>query len=347
MIKNPKFWISAVALALIHLAVIGAAFFAPRDPTEQNRDFSMAPPTRIHFFDSRGQFHFRPFVCPGAVEGRRIGPSGYVEDCSNPSPVRFLVSRQTIRNGNTLKASWHLFGVDRPAQIFLMGTDDYGRDLFSRLLYGGQTSLGAGLLAAGFSLTLGLLLGCVAGYFGSWADDVIMRGAELFMALPWIYLLFAVRAFLPLHLDAREAFLLLISVIGLTGWARPARLIRGVVLSARQRGYVLAARGFGASSASIMRRHILPEVSSVALTQAALLVPQYILAEVTFSFLGLGVGEPEPSWGNMLASLQTYSVLEGHWWMFASGLALVPIFLLFYSFADSLLGRFQLLDVYR
>jgi peptide/nickel transport system permease protein len=257
------------------------------------------------------------------------------------------VHRQPIRNGNTLKPSLHLFGVDAPAQVFLLGTDDYGRDLFSRLLYGGQTSLGAGLLAAGLSLSLGLLLGCVAGYFGSWTDDVIMRGAELFMALPWIYLLFAVRAFLPLHLGARQAFLLLISVIGLTGWARPARLIRGVVLSARQRGYVLAARGFGASSASIIRRHILPEVSSVALTQAALLVPQYILAEVTFSFLGLGVGEPEPSWGNMLASLQTYSILAGHWWMFASGLALVPIFLLFYSFADSLQGRFQLLDGYR
>ena len=347
MIQNPKLWLSAVALALIHLVVIGAGLFAPYDPTEQNRDLSMAPPMRIHFFDSRGRFHFRPFVCPWVAEAERAIPSGYVEDCNKASPLRLLVRRVTMRDGNTLKASWHLFGVDAPAQIFLMGTDDYGRDLFSRLLYGGQTSLGAGLLAAGLSLSLGLLLGCVAGYFGAWADDVIMRGAELFMALPWIYLLFAVRAFLPLHLGTRQAFILLISVIGLTGWARPARIIRGVVLSARQRGYVLAARGFGASSVSIIRRHILPEVSSVALTQAALLVPQYILAEVTFSFLGLGVGEPEPSWGNMLASLQTYSVLEGHWWMFASGIALVPIFLLFYSFADSLQGRLQLLDLSR
>ena len=346
MIKNPKLWLSAVALALIHLLVIGAGFFAPYDPTEQNRDLSMAPPMRIHFVDSRGHLN-RPFVCPWVAEGQRTGPSGYVEDCSKVSALRLLVRRQPVRNGKTMLASLHLFGVDTPARIFLLGTDDYGRDLLSRLLYGGQTSLGAGLLAAGLSLSLGLLLGCVAGYFGSWTDDVIMRGAELFMALPWIYLLFAVRAFLPLHLGARQAFLLLIGVIGLTGWARPARLIRGVVLVARQRGYVLAARGFGASSASIVLRHILPEVSSVALTQAALLVPQYILAEVTFSFLGLGVGEPAPSWGNMLASLQTYSVLEGHWWMFASGLALVPIFLLFYWFADSLQGRLQVLGLSR
>jgi len=343
--KNSKLWLSAVALVLIHMLVIGAAFIAPYDPTEQNRDLAMAPPMRIHLADPRGRLYVRPFVCSWVAEAVRTSPSGYVEDCGKPSPLRFLVRRETMRNGNTLKTSWHLFGVDAPGKISLLGTDDYGRDLFSRLLHGGQTSLGAGLLAAGLSLSLGLVLGCVAGYFGSWADDVIMRGAELFMALPWIYLLFAVRAFLPLHLGARQAFLLLISVIGLTGWARPARLIRGVVLSARQRGYVLAARGFGSSSASIVRRHILPEVSSVVLTQAALLIPQYILAEVTLSFLGLGVGEPEPTWGNMLASLQSYSVLEGHWWMFASGLALVPIFLLFYSFADSLQRRFQLPDL--
>src|SRR5215468_5727154 len=156
------------------------------------------------------------------------------------------------------------------------------------------------------------------------------------MALPWIYLLFAVRAFLPLHVGARQSFFLLLGVIGVTGWARPARLIRGVVLSSKQRDYIQAARGFGASSVYILRRHILPETSAVALTQAGLLVPQYILAEVTFSFLGLGVAEPVPSWGNMLAGLQKYYVLESYWWMFAAGLALVLIFLLYHWLADAL-----------
>jgi len=345
LIRNRKLWLSGFALVLVHLLVVCARFFAPYDPNEQHRDFPLAPPVRVHFSDSRGRFHLRPFVCPWLVDGQQAGSQGYRDDCGQASPIRFFVRSATMREGDIRKATWHLFGVDAPAQVFLLGTDDYGRDLFSRLFYGGQTSLGAGLLAAGLSLSLGLLLGCMAGYLGSWVDDVIMRGAELFMALPWIYLLFAVRAFLPLHLGARQAFLLLIGVIGVTGWARPSRLIRGVILSTKERGYVLAALGFGASSVSIVRRHILPEVSSVALTQAALLVPQYILAEVTFSFLGLGVGEPEPSWGNMLASLQTYSILEGHWWMFASGLALVPIFLLFYSFADSLQAHFQIFDV--
>jgi peptide/nickel transport system permease protein len=168
-----------------------------------------------------------------------------------------------------------------------------------------------------------------------------MRFSDLFLALPWLYLLFAVRAFMPLHIEPAQAFMLLIAVIGFIGWARPARLIRGIVLSAKERSYVLAARGFGASDLYVMRRHVLPETSGVLLTQAALLVPQYILAEVTLSFLGLGVGEPVPSWGNMLASLQKYYVLTSYSWMFAPGLALIPVFLLYYKLCSVLQERIK------
>jgi len=345
MIRKNKRRFSAAALVLLLVPVAGAGFFAPYDPITQNRDTPLAPPTPIHFVDQHGRFHVRPFVCRWLADDP--GGVGTREDCSQTSPIRLFVRNERPVEGQTLNPSLRLFGTDPQERIFLLGTDGYGRDQFSRLLYGGQISLGAGLLATGLSLGLGILAGCVAGYFGSWVDDTIMRAAEIFMALPWIYLLLAVRAFLPLNLDSRQAFLLLIGVIGVAGWARPSRLIRGVVLSGKQRGYVLAARGFGVSTASIMRRHILPQVSSVALTQVALLVPQYILAEVTFSFLGLGMGEPRPSWGNMLAGLQNYYILTAHWWMLASGLALLPIFLLFYSFADSLQRNFPDLDLAR
>ena len=207
------------------------------------------------------------------------------------------------------------------------------------MLYGGQISLLAGLLAAGLSLALGLVLGAVAGFYGGWADETLMRGAELFLALPWLYLLFAIRAFLPLQIGPAQAFLLLIVVIGLIGWARPARLVRGVVLSARERDYVRAAKGFGATDIYLLRRHVLPQTFGVLLTQAAILVPQYILAEVTLSFLGLGVGEPVPSWGNMLASLQQYYVLASYWWMFLPGFALVPFFLGYSALANALHER--------
>jgi peptide/nickel transport system permease protein len=226
-----------------------------------------------------------------------------------------------------------------PEVVFLLGTDAYGRDVFSRLLYGGRVSLFTGLLAAFLSLALGLALGTAAGFYGGWLDRLLMRGGELMMALPWLYLLLAVRAFLPLHITTVQAFFLLVVIIGGVGWVRPARLIRGVVLSARERGFVLAARGFGASNAYLIRRHILPLTLGVVLTQATVLIPQYILAEVALSFLGLGVGEPVPSWGNMLAEAQQYHALVEHWWMLAPGLAIIPVLLGYLLLADTLLEK--------
>ena len=163
-----------------------------------------------------------------------------------------------------------------------------------------------------------------------------MRLAELFLALPWLYLLFALRAFLPLTVTPIKAFLLVTTVIGVVGWARPARLVRGIVLSAKERDFVRSARGFGASGAYLLRRHILPQASGVLLTQAAILVPQFVLAEMTLSFLGLGVPEPVPSWGNLLASLQQYSVLVSYWWMYLPALAMVPFFLGYQALATLL-----------
>jgi peptide/nickel transport system permease protein len=166
-----------------------------------------------------------------------------------------------------------------------------------------------------------------------------MRFAELFLALPWLYLLFALRAFLPLAVGPLEAFFLITAVIAAVGWARPARLVRGVVLSAKEREFVRAARGFGASNGYLLRHHILPETSSVLLTQAAILVPQYVLAEMTLSFLGLGVPEPAPSWGNLLSSLQQYSVLVSYWWMYLPALIMAPFFLGYLGLAGSLQER--------
>lgn len=334
MTKRSRF--ALLALALIHLAVLGARLFAPYDPAEQHRDFPFAPPMRLHFLDAKGHFHFRPFAYPLVYHPEVSAAIPYEENRSLEMPLRFLVVAAAEAADSTRGGRWRLWGVDPPGYLFLLGTDDYGRDQLSRLLYGGQVSLFGGLLAAAISLGLGILLGGVSGYYGAWLDHLLMRTSEIFMALPWIYLLLAVRAFLPLHLGARQSFFLLVGIVGFTGWARPSRLVRGIVLGAKHRDYVLAARGFGASDSYLLRRHILPETYGVILTQAALLIPQYILAEVTFSFLGLGVNEPAPSWGNMLAGLQKLNVLESYWWMFSAGIVLIPIFLLYYILADSM-----------
>ncbi len=325
-----------VVLGVLHGLVLCAGFFAPYDPVEQDRKNPYLPPMRPHLVDAQGHLHARPFVYSLKLRGGTFDE--YEEDTTRIVPVEFFVPGARYRLLGILPSRFHLFGT-RDSRIYFLGSDAYGRDQLSRLLYGGQVSLLAGLLGAGLTLFLGLCAGATAGYFGGWRDEVLMRAAELFLALPWLYLLFALRAFLPLTVSPLKAFFLIVAVIGVVGWARPARLVRGVVLSAKERDFVRAARGFGANDAYLLRRHILPETSSVLLTQAAILIPQYVLAEMTLSFLGLGVPEPVPSWGNLLSNLQQYSVLVSYWWMYLPALAMVPFFLGYLGLASALQER--------
>jgi peptide/nickel transport system permease protein len=320
-------------LAGIHLAALGAGFLAPYSPVEQNRTMPYAPPTRVRFRDAAGRVHLRPFVYALAEQE---GAGDYIEDRTEPHRIVFFVEGAPYTIAGFIRARTHLFGVEEPARLFLLGADGLGRDQLSRLAHGARISLMAGLLAAVLSLGLGWALGTIAGFYGGWIDAGVMRGSEVLLALPWLYLLLAVRAALPLHVPPAEAFLTIVLVIGILDCARPARLLRGVVLSLRERNFVLAARGFGASDAYLIRRHIAPHSAGLVLTQAAILIPQYVLAEVTLSFLGLGVSEPAPSWGNMLAALQQYHVLSGYWWMWLPALALVPVFLAYFVLSEGL-----------
>jgi peptide/nickel transport system permease protein len=320
-------------VGVLHLGIVFAGFVAPYDPADQHREFPFIAPTRIHFVDSRGQAHLRPFVYQWRVRPGSVNE--YEEDREREYPVRFFTQGPEYKIAGWLPSHVHLFSVVSPAEIFLAGTDGYGRDQLSRILYGGQISLAAGVLATGISLALGLVVGCVSGFYGSWIDESAMRLVELFLVLPWLYFLLAVRSFLPLHISPAQAFFLLVTVIGTIGWARPARLVRGVVLSAKSRKYVISSRGFGASDYYILRRHVLPHTYGILLTQAALLLPQYVVAEVTLSFLGLGLSEPAPSWGNLLTNLQQYNVLVSCWWMFAPALALVIVSLGYLQLANA------------
>jgi peptide/nickel transport system permease protein len=322
-----------VVLGVLHGVIACAGFFAPYDPLEQDREHPYAPPMKLHLTDTQGHFHLRPFFYPFRV---RVGSvDQYDADTTRATPVNFFADRSAYRLLGLVRCRLHLFGTTGE-RVFLLGTDGYGRDQLSRTLYGGQVSLLAGLLGAGITLLFGLGIGAAAGYYGGWRDEVLMRLSELFLALPWLYLLLGLRAFLPLAVSPLEAFLLIVIVIGLVGWARPARLIRGVVLSVKERDFVRAARGFGAPNGYLLLRHILPETSSVLLTQAAILVPQYVLAEMTLSFLGLGVPQPLASWGNLLANLQQYSVLVSYWWMYLPAVAMVPFFLSYFGLSSAL-----------
>ncbi len=304
-----------------------AGFFAPYDYDTQNRATPFAQPSRIRFVDESGSIHLRPFIKAETADE----PTGRSKNYSRNYRIKFFVSGAPYRILG-VTSTVHLFGVDGPPKIFVLGTDALGRDLFTRVLYGGQISLLAGVIATLTSVIVGLVIGGLSGYYGSWLDALLMRITEIFLAVPWLYLLLLIRAILPLNIDSVPAFLLLMIVAGLVGWGRPARLVRGVVLSIRDREYIIAARGFGASDWYILRKHVLPEAYSIALTQAAIYIPQYITAEVTLSFFGLGVSEPAPSWGNLLGQLRSLYVLQNCWWMFAPAVVLILVLLTFQWF---------------
>ena len=308
-----------LVLAAMHCLALGAAFLAPYAPAEQTRSRPFAAPDRLRWVDERGEIYLRPFAYAG-------DPSSATGDGEKRRHrLRLLVRGTPYRVLGPFRSDLHLFGFDGPQRIFLLGSDGLGRDLLSRLLFGARVSLFAGLIATALSLTLGTVVGAVAGLRGGWVDGLAMRLCELFYALPWLYLLLAVRAFLPLDLPPTRAFLLVVLVVGLVGWAKPARLVRGAVLAAREQGYVKAAEGLGAPARHLLRVHVLPQIMAILWTQAAILAPRFILAEVTLSFLGLGMTEPVASWGNLLAALQRYHVLVSYWWMFVPAAALVVV----------------------
>ena len=326
-------------LVVFHVPFLFPGFFAPNNYYTQNRELPFASPTLLHFIDDSRRLHLRPFVYSRKEVTNASGESIYVEDRAHSYPIHFFVTNPPDSFQPRETSRFRLMEVEKPGALFLFGTDDFGRDEFSRMLYGGRISFFAGLLATTIALLVAIFLGIASGYYGSWVDALVMRAVDLFLALPWLYLLFAVRAVLPLHIKTTQTFLLLVGVIGIVGWARPARLLRGLVLSAKERNFVLASRAFGASDFYILRRHILPQTYGTLLMLGALLLPQFILAELTLSFLGLGVGEPLPSWGSLLAELQRYNVLTSYWWMYLPACFLLALFLAYHWVAKSLEER--------
>jgi peptide/nickel transport system permease protein len=323
----------AVLLVGLHLVAALAGFLGPYDPSYQDRDLPWAPPSRLHFFSTEG-FHPRPFVHPLVPDPEN--PRHFVENRAIRHPVHFLVAGDRY-SFLGMQAELHLFGVDEPGRVSLLGRDGLGRDVFSRLLHGGRVSLLTGLLATLLAIGIGAFAGTISGYFGGSIDSVLMRLSELFMSLPWLYLLLAIRALLPLSITPTQTFLLLVALLGVVGWAHPARLIRGLVLSVRHEPYIDAARGMGVPTFQILLHHVLPQTGSVVLTQAAILIPQYVLAEVTLTFLGVGISEPQASWGNMLTAMNQYNVIsEPYWWMLAPGVALLFLFVAYHLLARTL-----------
>ena len=206
---------------------------------------------------------------------------------------------------------------------FPLGSDALGRDQLARLAVGARLSLGVALAAAAGALLIGAIVGALAGFFGGVLDDGLMRIADVIVALPALYVVLALRAAMPLVLTGPQVFWTLVLVLALVGWPFPARGVRAVVAAERVREYAESARALGASRTRLLLRHLLPAARGFLIVQATLLVPAFILAEATLSYVGLGFGAPISSWGAMLREAGSGRVLVEAPWLLAPATGIV------------------------
>jgi peptide/nickel transport system permease protein len=315
--RNGTAMFGLYTLVLLYAAAILAGFVAPYRYDNSVTDFSFAPPmlTRIHFFDQQGRLS-RPFVY-GILPVDPLAKS-YGEDAQK-YPIRLFVRGDSYHILWVVRSSVHLFGVDEPGRLYLFGADRTGYDIFSRILYGAQVSLSIGIVGIIISTVIGMIIGGIAGYFGGAIDFTLMRAVEVLLALPSLYFILIMRQMFGTGLSSTEIYFIIVVILAFIGWATEARVIRGMVLSLKEQEYVIAARALGFSNSRIIIRHILPNTLSFVIVTATLSVPFFILGEVALSFLGVGIQEPEASWGNMLNASLTFRYMNDFPWVLIPG----------------------------
>lgn len=313
-----SFYIVLGIILFFALGAIFAPFLAPYPYQEQFKDYPLSPPTHIHF-DKNGLFVY-PLILQNQIS------FSYKEDRSKKCYIKFF--KET---GKGLE----LFYTDKKGcYLFLLGTDELGRDIFSRLLYALRVSLSISFSGAFTLLFLGTIIGSISGYFGGKVDNVLMRFSELFMSMPTFYLMLALRSVFPLEVSGTFVFFMIIFIISFFSWAGFARVIRGMVLSIRELDYIKASKIWGASPIYIIRKHIFPNIFPYVITSLALSIPSFIIAESSLSFLGLGVEEPYPSLGNMLSSIKNIYKGTNYPWLFSPALCLFLIIIAFNTIGD-------------
>jgi peptide/nickel transport system permease protein len=277
--KNRSAILGLIMLIVLYSGALFAPFIAPYGMDEYSTTdiTGFAKPTVVYWIDPKTGA-FGPFVY--RVERKRDLETfqlNFTEDRSIRCPVKFFVrsSERKYRLFGFIPSDLHLFGVDEPCKIFLFGADEVGRDLFSRVWYGAQVSLTIGIVAVSLSFAIGLLMGGIAGYFGGWIDNVIMRMTEILSAIPDLFLLAILTSYLPKSVNPLLLFYAMVAVLSFVGWGGLARVVRGQILSLREADFVQAATALGARPGRIIARHLLPNIASYMLTLAFLAIPTY------------------------------------------------------------------------
>jgi peptide/nickel transport system permease protein len=315
-------------LIFLYLVALFAGFVAPYGYNHLDTDNSFHQP----IWPRLSGFHL-------VVPRYESAPGDFVyrEVPNDTRPLHVFIRGDQYKLFGLIPSSIHLFGTgDQNYPVLPFGGDQFGRDIFSRLLYGSQISLSIGVIGILLSFTFGMIIGGISGYFSGATDTVIMRLCELIMSIPALYLIISLRATFPPGMSSSQIYAMIVIILSCIGWAGMARVIRGMTLSLREQQFILAARALGQSHLKIIVRHILPNTLSYVIVAATLSVPYYILGEVVLSFLGVGIQEPQASWGNMLTAAEDVQYLQNYPWLLAPSAAIFVTVLAFNFLGDGL-----------
>lgn len=320
-----------VLMILYTVCVFFPGFFAPYGQFDEFKGINM-PPTKIHFIDEKGKFNLRPFVYSTTKKlDLETFTNTYVENKDEKFPIYFIVHGPEYKLMGLFKTDLHLFGVEEGANIFLLGTEDLGRDLFSRIIYAGRVSLTIGFAGVFISLILGLIFGGISGLIGGVVDDIIQRVIEMLMSIPKIPLWMALAAAIPQKWSAIQVYFSITIILSLMGWTGLARVVRSKFISLREEEFVAAAVAVNASTATIIVRHLIPNFISYLIVNLTLSIPWMIIAETSLSFLGIGLRPPVVSLGVLLKRAQSFQTVSMYPWLLTPG-AVVVIVVLAYNF---------------
>ena len=327
--------ISGFILLFFYISIAFVEILAPYNQTTRHENHVYSPPQALHFFHE-GEF-VGPFVYGTEtrfnMQTRRLETT---VDTENPQRIRFFCSGDPYELWGLVPMDFHLFCPAEGSTLFLFGTDRLGRDLLSRMIYGGRVSLTIGLVGVSISFLLGIFFGGLAGYYGGWVDDVVNRIIEIFQSFPQLPLWMALSAALPPTWSPLLIYFGITIILGLVDWTGLARAVRSKLLSLREEDFALAAQLMGASSGRVIRRHLLPSFVSHLIASATLSVPAMILGETALSFLGLGLKAPITSLGVLLNDAQDINVVAVYPWLMLPVIPVIVIVLAFQFFGDGL-----------
>ena len=328
---------SLLVIIFLYSLALFAEFFSINDIYKRHVKYAKAPPQSLHFLDEDGHFHLRPFIYDLKQElDMDTLQRNYTEDRSKRYPLRFFHKGEPYKLLGILDTNIHLVGVDEPAVYFPFGTDNLGRDLYSRTIHAARISLSIGVLGVVISFGLGCLIGGVSGYFGGTVDVIIQRIIEFIISIPQIPLWIALAAALPPEWSSTQVYFGITIVLATVGWTTLARAVRGKLLELREADFVMAARISNMGDFDIIVKHLLPSFASFLIVVLSLSVPGMILAETALSFLQIGIRPPAVSWGVLLQDAQNIRSLSQSPWLLIPGLFVIVTVLAFNFLGDGL-----------